>query len=97
MENKAIELLEMVQEVNGYNGALEYLEFFDMECFNELMCGSYPDELARRIFHGDFNPNHEYFEFNGYGNLVSLSDYELERELLDYEEEIRSTYKELFE
>ena len=97
MDNKAIELLEMVQEVNSYNGDLEYLEFYDMECFNELMNGLEPDELARRIFFGDFNPNHDYFEFNGYGNLESLSVYDVEKELLDYEEEIRSTYKELFE
>ena len=97
MDNKAIELLEMVQEVNSYNGNLDYLEFYDMDCFNELMHGLEPDELARRIFHGDFNPNHEYFEFNGYGNLESLSEFDVEKELLDYEEEIRSTYKELFE
>ena len=97
MDNKAIELLEMVQEVNSYNGGLEHLEFYDMDCFNEIMCGLEPDELARRIFFGDFNPNHEYFEFNGYGNLESLSEYDLEKELLDYEEDIREAYKELFE
>ena len=97
MENKAIELLEMVQEVNGYNGDLEYLDFYDMDCFNDLMNGLYPDDLARRIFHGDFNPNYEYFKFNGYGNLESLSEYEVEKKLLEYEEEIRNTYKELFE
>ena len=97
MENKAIELLEMVQEVNGYNGDLEYLEFYGMECFNELMNGLDPEEIARRIFHGDFSPYDEYFKFNGYGNLESLSVYEVQRELLDYEEEIRNTYKELFE
>ena len=97
MDNKAIDLLGMVQEVNSYNGDLDYLEFYDMDSFNDIMNGLDPDELARRIFHGDFNPNHEYFEFNGYGNLESLSEYDVEKELLDYEEEIRSTYKELFE
>ena len=97
MDNKAIELLEMVQEVNGYNGGLDHLEFYDMDCFNEIMSGLEPDELARRIFFGDFNPNHEYFEFNGYGNLESLSVYEVETELLDWETDIREAYKELFE
>lgn len=97
MENKAIELLEMVKEVNGYNGDLEYLEFYDMECFNELLYGLELEEIARRIFHGDFNPYHEYFKFNDYGNLESLSVYEVEKELLEYEQEIRNIYKELFE
>ena len=97
MDNKAIELLEMVQEVNGYNGDLEHLEFYDMECFNELMDSLEPEEIARRVFFGDFNPNHEYFKFNGYANLESLSVYEVEKALLDWETDIREAYKELFE
>ena len=49
-------------------------EVFDMDDFEEIVSGWKPLELAQRIFYGDFNPNHDYFYFNGYGNLVS-TDY----------------------
>lgn len=30
-----------------------------------------PSEIASSIVYGDFNPNHDYFHFNGYGNFES--------------------------
>lgn len=50
-------------------------EIIEMERFDEVMDGSEPSEIARSIFYGGgFNPNDDYFHFNGYGNLESLSD-----------------------
>lgn len=49
-------------------------EIYEMEEFDEIMSNSEPTDIARRIFYGDFNPNHDYFCFNGYENLKS-SDY----------------------
>ena len=46
---------------------------FDMDDFNELMNGHEPIEIANRIAFGDFNPNDNYFQFDGYGNLVSFN------------------------
>lgn len=43
-----------------------------MEEFNEMFDGVKPWEIARSAFFGDFNPTHDYFTFNGYGNLVSF-------------------------
>ena len=97
LDNNIKELLEMVQEVNSYNGELEHLEFYEMDSFNEIMSGFDPLDIAMRICFGEFNPNDDYFEFNGYANLVSLSFYDLKNELLDYENEIRESYNELFE
>ena len=65
--------------------AYEYLSennpdkcLYSMDEFDELMNGSVEENgalwLAQRIFFGDFNPNHDYFYFNGYGNLES-TDY----------------------
>ena len=49
-----------------------------MDEFDELMNDSVKENgalwLAQRIFFGDFNPNHDYFYFNGYANLVSTDD-----------------------
>lgn len=47
---------------------------YPMDDFDDLMSSLTPSELSYRIFYGEFNPNHNYFWFNGYGNLCS-SDY----------------------
>lgn len=46
---------------------------YQMYQLDETMENDSPTEIALRIFHGDFNPNDDYFCFNGYGNLVSFS------------------------
>ena len=46
-------------------------EIIEMERFDEICEGMTPSDIARGIFYGDFNPNHEYFNFNGYGNFES--------------------------
>ena len=40
-------------------------------------------EFARSSFYGDYDFNHGYFRFNGYGNIESFSDWDLR----DYIEE----------
>lgn len=46
-------------------------EIFEMDMFNEMAEGYSPIDLAQRIFFGDFNPNHNYFRYNGYANFES--------------------------
>ncbi len=57
---------------NGYDNYI-----YNMDDLNELLDGKSPEEIARLIFYGDFNPNHDYFTFNGYGNLESITGYNL--------------------
>ena len=90
-------LLTMVQEINAYNGSMEHLELYDMKMFDEIMSGFEPMEIALKTYFGTFNPNDDYFRFNGYANLESLSDYELEDELLNYENEIIEEYTRIEE
>ena len=48
-------------------------EICDMQDFDDIMSNDTPSELASRIFFGGgFNPNHDYFAFDGYANLVSF-------------------------
>lgn len=48
---------------------------YSMREFNEIMEGMTPWEIARCCYYsGNFCPAHNYFKFNGYGNIVS-SDY----------------------
>lgn len=49
-----------------------YDEVYDMETFNDYLDD--PWEAARAAFFGDFNPTHNFFWFNAYGNLES-ADY----------------------
>ena len=57
---------EYCYETNGYDD-----EIIEMERFDEICEGMKPSEIARSIVYGDFNPNHDYFHFNGYGNFES--------------------------
>lgn len=72
-------------------------EIIEMERFDEICEGMTPSDIARSIFCGDFNPNHDYFHFNGYGNFESTSrptDWiypgDIAREVVDREHSFRN-------
>lgn len=57
---------------NGYQEEVNGVDYiYRMEDFDELMSSYTPSDLTRRMFYGDFNPNHDFFWYNGYGNLCS--------------------------
>ena len=78
---------EYCYETNDYDD-----EIIEMERFDEICEGMTPSDIANHIFYGDFNPNHEYFHYNGYGNFES-TDYptdwiypgDIAREVVDRE------------
>ena len=79
---------EYCYETNDYDD-----EIIEMERFDEICEGMTPSDIARSIFYGDFNPNHDYFHFNGYGNFESTdfpTDWiypgDIAREVVDREE-----------
>lgn len=48
-------------------------EIYSMGEFDEIMDGYSPLDIVRKIYYGaNFNPNHDYFAFDGYANLVSF-------------------------
>ena len=59
---------EYCYETNNYVD-----EIIEMERFDEICEGMTPSDIANRIFYGDFNPNHEYFHYDGYGNFESTN------------------------
>lgn len=81
------ELAELLQHMNSYDGCFADCVYYNMDLFDEFMDGYTPMEIAQRIFFGEFNPNAEYFRFNAYGNLESLTwhDVEVEAEDLKYD------------
>lgn len=78
-----------IVELDGYNGYLGDDRYYDMEMLQELLYGKNIIDLLNMAYFGDdenyyideygrkhyesFNPNREYFYFNGYGNLCSTN------------------------
>lgn len=70
-------------ELDAYNGYLGDDRYYTMDELDECFIGTEPSEILHRAFYGydaetytygQFNPNRDYFTYNGYGNLVS-ADY----------------------
>lgn len=91
------QLRTMVSEMSGWDGSFEELHAWDMGVFNEMMEGQEPEWIAHRIYFGDFNPMHEFFRFNGYGNLESFNTFEYSEELEDRHDEIVERFTEMVE
>jgi hypothetical protein len=47
----------------------------------------FPDSFKalQAMFYGEYNPNHEFFTLNGYGNLESINDYNIMDHINIYE------------
>jgi hypothetical protein len=80
---------QIVSELNSWNGCLDHLEAYENdEYFFDTFFDGRPAEAVRATFYGDYRYMDEYVRFNGYGNLESLSGYDVEQELKDNIEEI---------
>lgn len=69
---------ELVFTHNEYCESAGYMDnwIYSMNEFDEIMSGQSPWEIARCAYYsGKFCPAHDWFWFNGYGNLES-SDFE---------------------
>ena len=89
---------EMIEDY-GFDYLIENnpdAEPYDMGEFNELT--TYRDdplEAITRAFYGgrygfkndSFNPNDEYFAYDGYGNLISIKDYDINDYLKEHIDE----------
>lgn len=87
-------------ELGQFNEIMGELGYYDDEVFytddlNEVF-GQDAEKAIRAAFYGGrygfsqdpFNPNDEYFSFDGYGNLESIPDYCLQDYFNQYEIEI---------
>lgn len=75
-----------IEELDSWNGCLYEDRIIPMEELDDYYQGAEPLEILRRAFFGydepyekckqhyPFNPNRDYFYFNGYGNLVSTDE-----------------------
>ena len=91
------DLMTMVNEVNAWDSSLDYLNYIDMEEFDDYMEGMSATDIANMIHFGAFNPNDEYFSFNAYGNLISYNSWKICQELVTYKEDIVERFVELYQ
>jgi hypothetical protein len=68
--------------VTLHNEYCRNMSYYDDEIFendpyiiNEMFSDTF--NALQRMFFGQYNPNHDFFKFNGYGNLESISDYDI--------------------
>ena len=75
-----------IEELDDWTGCLYDDKIYPMDDLNEFFSNEKPDEIISRAFYGydepineneqrqPFNPNREFFYFNGCGNLVSIAE-----------------------
>ena len=87
--NHVDEIGDIIIEINSIDGSLDFLEYWnnDDDFFNTFFYNN-PTEAVRSAYYGDYNYCDEYVRFNGYGNLVSFNDYDLEKEYKEYIDDI---------
>jgi len=85
LEENAEERLNICKSINSYDGSMDFCDTQDLEDI-----ASYMDayELARAIIYGNVSNIENEVRFNGYGNLESVDNYDLEKESADYITEI---------
>ena len=91
------QLKEMARSVNSYNSELDWLDYWENneDFFNTMYRGN-PIEVARAVCYGAYNFTDEYVKINACGNLKSVNEWEYEREIDDYKEEIIEAWLDVY-
>lgn len=67
------ELIDIVSKLDELtNSGYDNVRVYAMGAIDDLLSGETPTEVLSRVA-SDFNIHHEYFGYNGYGNIVSYS------------------------
>jgi hypothetical protein len=81
-------LKEIVSQINGYDGSLDSLEYYENDEYFFELYFSNPAEAVRAAHFGNYNYSDDFVKFNGYGNLDSYTEHEVEEELKSSIDEI---------
>ena len=96
--NHIDEIGGIVSEINSFDNSLEYLQYYenDDDFLNTFFYNN-PSEAVRSSYYGNYNYCDKYVKFNGYGNLESFNDYDLEKEYKEYIDDITKSLLEHYE
>lgn len=88
----------MVREINYWNGQLEWLDVWENdEDFFNCMYENNIMEAVRATCSGDYDYNDDYVRINAYGNVESLSQWELDYEVMENTRDIARAILENYE
>ena len=107
-ENESI-FNDCIEELDCWNGFLGDRRCYNMEELDDIYCHEKPIDILYRAFYGhddtysldergekiynEFNPNRNFFYFNGYGNLVSCDYIDYSDYIDDYAVEEMSKHR----
>ncbi len=88
------ELRYVVEEINDWNGSLDYLEVYENneDFFEDRLYYASRYDLIKRVANGNYRVEDDLVRFDCYGDLESLDEWEYEQEL---EENIDDIVKKL--
>lgn len=89
------EVKSIMEECNHYDGSFEDIYCYDIDSIEEIFNGLEIVRIINMVHFGEYNPNCEYFRFDGYGNIESVYESEYLENIEDREEEILEYAKEL--
>lgn len=89
------ELYRLYQDCASYDGSFD--DIYNMDDIDDLLVGLEPSRILSMGKYGNFNPHDDYFMFNGYGNLESMSEYDLEDHIGYHKDDIIEHALELHE
>lgn len=71
--------IDMLSDYNEYLINNGYEPFYDD--LNDMLIGLEPMQIVQKTYFGKFNYSDDYYQFNGYENIDSFSEYEVIREM----------------
>lgn len=84
-----VEILKnVVNELNGWNNCLDYLDYYTNDELLWKLFGNNVENAVRAVCFGNYNFYDDYVRFDAYGNLQSCNKFELSEELCDNIDEI---------
>ena len=81
------ELLNLAQDIESYNGALEGWRINDKEFFDYYFDGDVI-EAVKAVCYGDYQYSDDYVKFDAYGNLESGNQWDVQQDILLEEDTI---------
>lgn len=92
------EKIEMLNQINGYNGMFDYLEYWENdEDFFNIYYGNNPMNAVRATFYGNYRYYDEYVTINVYGNIESYDKWTIEEKINDELDDIIEEFVNLLE
>lgn len=96
MEKNVEELMEMVQDINSWDGSMEHLQVYDNDGVTlEMIFGGSVEEALRASSYGSYDYLDAFVRLDVYGNLETFTSFDYADMIIEEEQEIRERYAEL--